>query len=57
MLLAFSPGGIIEMSLIALALNIEVAFVACHHIVRVLIVIGGAAIGFEWLTREKPKVI
>lgn len=55
LLLAYSPGGVIEMSLIAFALHIEVAFVACHHIVRVLIVIGGAAIGFEWLTGEKRK--
>ncbi len=37
-LLAYSPGGLAEMSLIALALQIEVAFVATHHIVRVLLV-------------------
>ncbi len=49
LLLAFSPGGVVEMSLVALALNIEVAFVACHHLVRVLIVLGGAAVCFEWL--------
>lgn len=55
LLLAYSPGGVIEMSLIALALHIEVAFVACHHIVRVLIVIGGAAAAFEWLTGEKRQ--
>ncbi|MFM1814521.1 MAG: hypothetical protein RLZ98_1216 [Pseudomonadota bacterium] len=55
LLLAFSPGGVIEMSLIALALHIEVAFVACHHLMRVLIVIGGAAIGFEWLTGRKRQ--
>ncbi|MEM7568010.1 MAG: AbrB family transcriptional regulator, partial [Pseudomonadota bacterium] len=37
-LLAYSPGGLAEMSLIALTLQIEVAFVATHHVVRVLLV-------------------
>ena len=37
-LLAYSPGGLAEMSLIALALHAEVAFVTAHHIIRVLLV-------------------
>lgn len=40
--LAYSPGGLAEMSLIALSLQIEVAFVATHHVLRVLIVMLGA---------------
>lgn len=55
LLLAFSPGGVIEMSLVALALNVEVAFIACHHLVRVLIVIGGAATAFELLTGARKR--
>ncbi len=44
LILAFSPGGIAEMSLIALAMGIEVAFVATHHFIRItLIVIAGTA--------------
>ncbi len=40
-LLAYAPGGLAEMSLIALALGIETAFVATHHVFRIgLIVIG-----------------
>lgn len=38
-LLAYSPGGFAEMSLIALALNMEVAFVVGHHFVRIIFVV------------------
>lgn len=37
--LAFSPGGVAEMSLIALALHLDPAFVATHHVFRILMVI------------------
>ena len=43
-LLAYSPGGLMEMGLVALALNIEVAFVIVHHLVRVMMVSTGAAL-------------
>ncbi|MBN43724.1 MAG: hypothetical protein CL573_09595 [Alphaproteobacteria bacterium] len=39
LVLAFSPGGLTEMSLVALALNIDTAFVATHHIVRITVVV------------------
>ncbi|MEN5083880.1 AbrB family transcriptional regulator [Bosea sp. TWI1241] len=42
LILAYSPGGLAEMSLIALALHTEVAFVAAHHIIRVFLVMIGA---------------
>ncbi|WP_226341278.1 AbrB family transcriptional regulator [Gemmobacter serpentinus] len=49
-LLAYAPGGLTEMSLVALALHAEVAFVALHHVVRILMVIGCAPIVFRlWL--------
>ncbi len=41
-MLAYSPGGLAEMSLVALALQIEVAFVAAHHIIRILFVMMSA---------------
>lgn len=53
MVLAYSPGGVVEMSLIALALSGDVAFVAIHHIVRVVLVIAGAAPLFAFLTRRR----
>jgi uncharacterized protein len=43
LVLAYSPGGLAEMSLIALALNMEVAFVAAHHIIRIFVVMVAAA--------------
>lgn len=39
LVLALAPGGLAEMSLIALALGIEAAFVAAHHIVRISLVV------------------
>lgn len=39
LLLAYAPGGVAEMSLIALALHLEIAFVATHHLLRVISVI------------------
>lgn len=38
-MLALAPGGLTEMGLIALAIHADVAFVALHHVVRILIVI------------------
>ena len=51
LVLAYSPGGLAEMSLVALALQIEVAFVAAHHIVRVFFVMMGAGPAFALLRR------
>lgn len=47
--LAYSPGGVAEMSLIALSLNVQVPFVVLHHIVRVLTVVAAAGAMFRFL--------
>lgn len=39
LLLALAPGGVAEMSLTALALHVDVAFVSTHHIVRIAMVV------------------
>jgi len=39
LLLAYAPGGLAEMSLIALAQQIDPAFVAAHHTVRIALVV------------------
>jgi hypothetical protein len=39
LVLAFAPGGLAEMSLIALALGIDPAFVSTHHVVRIFLVV------------------
>ncbi|MDU0343806.1 AbrB family transcriptional regulator [Bosea rubneri] len=60
LILAYSPGGLAEMSLIALALHTEVAFVAAHHIIRVFLVMIGAGplfgvLGGKPKSASKPK--
>jgi membrane AbrB-like protein len=49
--LAYSPGGLAEMSLVALSLGTDVAFVAAHHIIRVIFVMVGAGPAFRLLKR------
>lgn len=47
--LAFSPGGLTEMSLLALAMGQEVAYVASAHIARIVLVIFSTPIAFRLL--------
>ncbi len=54
-LLAFSPGGLAEMSLIALALHVEVAFVAAHHIIRIFVVMVAAAPAFALMAKWRGR--
>jgi hypothetical protein len=52
-LLALAPGGLTEMGLIALAIHADVAFVALHHVVRILFIIILAPLVFHLtLTRH-----
>lgn len=51
-LLAYSPGGLAEMSLVAMAMNAEVAYVASHHMVRITLVIMIAPVVFSALRRR-----
>ena len=37
--LAFAPGGVVEMSLIAISLHISVVYVTAHHIARILLAV------------------
>ena len=39
LLLALSPGGVTEMSLMALALNQDTAFVTTHHVARIALIV------------------
>lgn len=50
-ILAFAPGGLTEMGLIALAIRADVAFVALHHVVRILLLIVGAPLAFGLIAR------
>jgi membrane AbrB-like protein len=45
--LAYAPGGLAEVSLVALALGLEAAFVATHHVVRIFIIVVAAPLVFR----------
>ena len=47
--LAFAPGGLAEMGLIALSLKMSVIFVTVHHVVRIILSVTVARIGARWL--------
>ncbi|MHA6729727.1 AbrB family transcriptional regulator [Devosia sp. A369] len=51
--LAYSPGGLTEMSLLALAMGQEVAYVSVMHVARLTLVIFAAAPALRWLRRAR----
>jgi len=48
-LLSFTPGGVAEMCLIAIAFDVDPAFVAVHHLTRIAILITAAPIATRFL--------
>ncbi|MCG8597852.1 MAG: AbrB family transcriptional regulator [Kiloniellales bacterium] len=52
LVLAYSPGGLAEMSLIALAVGADAAFVATHHIFRIFTIVVLAPATFRLLRRR-----
>jgi len=50
--LAFSPGGLTEMSLLTLAMDQDVAYVSVMHIIRITLVIAIAPFVFKWTRRS-----
>lgn len=54
LILAYAPGGLAEMSLIALSLQLSVPFVAAHHIARIIIAVMIPAYIYKW--RFDPSV-
>ncbi len=51
LVLAFSPGGLAEMSLIAIAIGADAAFVATHHVVRIFMIVVIAPLAFKLMRR------
>lgn len=50
-LLAYAPGGVAEMSLIAIAIDADPAFVAAHHMARIFAVLLALPLLAPWLRR------
>lgn len=55
LLLIFMPGGAAEMGVMAMALDIDPAMVATHHILRVLAVVGGLTVVLGWFLPDRSK--
>jgi membrane AbrB-like protein len=58
LMLAYAPGGLAEMSLIAIAVGTDAAFVATHHIVRIFLIVVFAPLAFRLMTRKSraPRI-
>lgn len=54
-ILAYAPGGLAEMSLVALALSIDSAFVASHHVLRIVMIVIVAPTLFRRVLLRAPK--
>ncbi len=53
LVLAVSPGGLAEMSLIAIAIGADAAFVATHHVVRIFMIVVFAPLAFRLMRRGR----
>ena len=51
LMLAYAPGGLAEMSLVALSLDLDAAFVSTHHIIRIFLIVMFAPAAFALLRR------
>jgi hypothetical protein len=54
LLLAYAPGGLAEMTLIALSQHIDPAFVGAHHVVRIALIVTAAPLVFRvWIGHNR----
>jgi uncharacterized membrane protein AbrB (regulator of aidB expression) len=54
-LLAYAPGGLTEMSLVAIAMNGDVAYIALHHLARIVVLIAIAPSILSWLAKRLTR--
>lgn len=52
--LAFAPGGVAEMGLVAMSLGTEPAFVIVHHLVRIVFTVSAGPILYDRLIARRP---
>lgn len=51
-LLAYAPGGLTEMSLVALSMGADVAYIATHHMMRVIALLAVAPALLGWIAKR-----
>jgi uncharacterized protein len=56
LMLALAPGGLAEMCLVAVALNVDPAFVATMHIIRLILVVVAAPLLFRLLAKKPTSL-
>ena len=56
LILALAPGGLAEMCLVAVALNVDPAFVATMHIIRLILVVVAAPLLFRLLAKKPTSL-
>ncbi|MFN6008489.1 MAG: AbrB family transcriptional regulator [Paracoccaceae bacterium] len=54
-ILSLAPGGLTEMGLIAMAIHSDVAFVALHHVFRILFVLTLAPLAFQIISGHRSN--
>lgn len=54
-LLAFAPGGLTEMSLVSLSMGADVAYIAAHHLFRVILLLSLAGTLLAWIAAKLTK--
>jgi hypothetical protein len=54
-MLAYSPGGITEMTLTSVALGFDAAFVATHHVIRIVAITTLTPLAFALAARLRKR--
>lgn len=49
LMMAYVPGGVAEMALVAIALGVDPAYVSTHHVVRIMLVVSLATLLVRWV--------
>ncbi|NNU80345.1 AbrB family transcriptional regulator [Halovulum dunhuangense] len=55
-ILAYAPGGLTEMSLVAVAIGADLAFVTLHHVARLLMILGIAPLAFGLFPQSAARL-
>lgn len=52
--LAFAPGGLVEMSLVALSLGLSTIYVTAHHVLRIILAVIFGRLAARWVLGPEP---
>jgi hypothetical protein len=55
LMIAYVPGGVAEMALVAIALGIDPAYVSTHHVIRIMLVVSLASLLARWVAPASDR--